>query len=450
MTAIIQNGTDLFGVAKWIVNPVSGSGTHTTIGAALTSASSGDTIVITPATYTENPNFKAGVNLTAFGSDDSLNGTGNVIINGTCTFTGAGSVTISGIQLQTNSAALLTVSGSAASVVNLNNCYLNCSNNTGITYSSSSASSAINIYNCTGNLGTTGIGYFTHTSAGILSIKTCNFSNTGLSTTASTISAGTLTLQFSSFINPITSSGTALIGTQWANMDMTTLGNVTALTVGGSGNGNAYFSYFASGSQPAISISSSFSISTCNVVSSNTNAITGTGTLLYNLITMGGTSSLMNTNTLTPFNIDAGGISFDGGTNILSKYTVGTFTPTWLGASVAGTSTYNQQNGYYTRIGGIVQVQCQVVITASTGSGNGTIGALPFTVKNQTNGGCPGSCMFAGSTVWPAGTTSLAFAPAINTTTGVINTSGSTIGSLGTIAIGNTTQIIILNVTYEI
>src|SRR6187431_1669292 len=98
-----QTFTNKWGTAKWIVDPsVAAVCTHTTIAAALTSASSGDTIFIRPGTYTENITLKAGVNLTAYGSDDSLNGTGVVIINGTCTFTAAGSVTLYGLQLQTN------------------------------------------------------------------------------------------------------------------------------------------------------------------------------------------------------------------------------------------------------------------------------------------------------------------------------------------------------------
>ena len=150
MTAIIQTGDNLFSVAKWMVNPVAGSGTHTTIATALTSASSGDTIFIAPGTYTENLTLKAGVNLTAFNCDAI---TPNVIILGTCTFTAAGTVTISGIQLKTNSNFFLAVTGSAASIVNLKSCYLNCSNNTGISFTTSAALTAgINCYDCIGDI----------------------------------------------------------------------------------------------------------------------------------------------------------------------------------------------------------------------------------------------------------------------------------------------------------
>ncbi len=121
--------------SRWIVDPLGFNGTHTTIASAITSATSGDTIFLLPGTYTENLTLAAGVNLTAYNCDST---TPNVTISGKCTFTGAGTVSISGIRLQTNSDFLLAVTGSAASIVNLIDCYLNCTNNTGISYTSSS------------------------------------------------------------------------------------------------------------------------------------------------------------------------------------------------------------------------------------------------------------------------------------------------------------------------
>ncbi len=166
-----------------------------------------------PGTYTENLTLKVGVNLCAFACDAL---TPNVTIVGTCTLTTAGTVSISGIRLQTNSAAFLAVTGTLASIVNLKDCFLNCSNNTGITYSSSSGSSAINIINCLGDVGTTGIGIFTHTSSGIMRINNTRITNTGGSTTASTCSAGVLDIYYSQIYSPLTMSSTS--GTTWEHL----------------------------------------------------------------------------------------------------------------------------------------------------------------------------------------------------------------------------------------
>jgi hypothetical protein len=289
--------TNTFTTAKWIVSPTASDGTHTTIASALTSASSGDTIFIRPGTYTENPTLKAGVNLTAFGSDGSLNGIGNVIINGTCTLTTAGTVTISGIQLQTNSAALLAVTGSAASIVNLQNCYLNCSNNSGITFSSSSSSAQININNCFGNLGTTGINLFSHSGAGQLLFYYSRFTNLGGSTTASTASAGALISVWSNFSSPVTTSSTNAMSMYQTIIDSTAQ-NVTPLTVGGSGTQGIALSQFYAGTASAISISSTANVFSTFVSSTNTHAITGGGSLNYSNISFAnGGSVLINVTT---------------------------------------------------------------------------------------------------------------------------------------------------------
>jgi hypothetical protein len=290
--------SNTFTTAKWIVSATASDGTHTTIASALTSSSSGDTIFIRPGTYTENLTLKAGVNLTAFGSDSSLNGTGNVIISGTCTFTGTGTVDIYGIQLQTNSAALLAVTGSNASIVNLDNCYLNCSNNTGITFSASNASAAINIKECMGNIGTTGISLFTHTSTGALYILGTEITNSGAATTASTISAGTLTLRRTDFRFPITSSSTATFDSSYSRYD-TSAQNTTSLTCGGSGTHTMYWAYINSGSASAISISNTTMLLYCVVGSSNTNAVTGAGTLNAQALTFSSSSITINTTTQT-------------------------------------------------------------------------------------------------------------------------------------------------------
>ena len=299
MTFTRAISTNNYGPSKFIVDgSTTANGTHSTISAALTSATSGDTIFIRPGTYTENLTLKAGVNLTAYGSDSSLNATGKVIILGNSALTTAGTVTISGIQLQTNSGSLLTVSGSAASIVNLQNCYLNMVDSTGITFSSSSSSAAITIQNSNGNLGTTGIAIFAHSSAGSLTFTNSYFRNTGGSSTASTVSAGLLTLFTSLFFSPITSSGTSAFGMTQSGLD-TSAQNVTCVTSGGSGNHLFNESSFTSGTASAISNSNTLGVYLCYINSTNTNALTGAGTLLYQGLVFSGSSFKINTTTQT-------------------------------------------------------------------------------------------------------------------------------------------------------
>jgi hypothetical protein len=65
--------------------------------------------------------------------------------------------------------------------------------------------------------------------------------------------------------------------------------------------------------------------------------------------------------------------------NTLDDYEEGTFTPTAYGGTSAGTTTYANQTGYYTKIGRQVTIVMFVSWTAMTGTGDLRIGSLPFT-----------------------------------------------------------------------
>lgn len=294
----VTAGTNLLNInpmstARWIVDPLGFNGTHTTITASMASATSGDTIFLMPGTYTENFTIKPGINLTAYMGDSMVP---TVTIVGNITMTGAGTACVSNIRLQTNAANLITVSGANACILKVFGCFINCTNNTGVSFSNSNAASQILINNSYGNLATTGIALFASSSAGNLNIQYSNFSNTGASTTANTISAGTMNFFYSSIMNPVTTSGTSAIGLELSAF-FTNAQNVIALTVGGSGSNTSLFGSYASGTAPSISISSSFTINTASIDSSNTNAITGAGTINHSFLDFVGSSRNINTTT---------------------------------------------------------------------------------------------------------------------------------------------------------
>lgn len=54
-----------------------------------------------------------------------------------------------------------------------------------------------------------------------------------------------------------------------------------------------------------------------------------------------------------------------------------TYTPTYQGSTVGGTTTYSVQEGFYVVLGPLVHVQGRVVWTGATGSGNARI-SLPL------------------------------------------------------------------------
>jgi hypothetical protein len=64
---------------------------------------------------------------------------------------------------------------------------------------------------------------------------------------------------------------------------------------------------------------------------------------------------------------------------LLNDYEEGTFTPTIVGSTTAGTGTYSNQSGIYTKVGRQVTVQIYLTWSAHTGTGNIFVGNLPFT-----------------------------------------------------------------------
>jgi len=73
------------------------------------------------------------------------------------------------------------------------------------------------------------------------------------------------------------------------------------------------------------------------------------------------------------------------------------YTPTYLGGTTAGATTYTLQQGSYVRIGSVVIVTGTVAWSASTGTGNAQV-SLPIAASAIANQNYAGACVFAGVT----------------------------------------------------
>ena len=314
--AINANATNFFSPAKWVVSTVAGEGTHTTISSALTSASAGDTIFIMPGTYSTNNTLKAGVNLTAWDSDSSQNGTGIVLLTGNSTYSGTGTVTISGIQFQTNSSQFFTTSGSVASIVNFNNCYFNCTNSAGIILNSTGVGSALNFNNCFGDLGSAGtiplFGDNTNTPTNI-KLKNCLFTNSGGSNGLFVrIGTGTIEIYNCSLLTQIgDDSSSGIINIYNTSIDTSAVNQPCLSLTGPGGTINCFECNLTSGTASSIVVNSGMiaTIFSSNANSSNANVFTGTGTINYGGVIFNGTSSVINVTTQIPvaFTVPQGG-----------------------------------------------------------------------------------------------------------------------------------------------
>jgi hypothetical protein len=421
-------------IARWIVDPLGFNGTHTTIAAAITSASSGDTIYIMDGTYTENPTLKNQVNLVSLSYGQNNVVASNVTIIGKITSAVGGNL-IQGINLQTNNDFCVV---STVGTVYLLNCGISATNNTPFSITTNAAAN-ITLRDCSGDLETTGIALVSM-SNGSLNLYNTYFSNVGISTTSTTCSAGSINL-FDSIINmPLTTSSTGIVTAYRSTINNAT-GNAICLTTAGSGISTIENCTLLSGTASAISVGTGTTVNAYGdtINSSNTNAITGLGTLNEADLVFTGSSSLINTSTITLAPVSEiyakNGITFDN-SNILTNYATGTWTPTLVGASVAGTTTYTTQQGYYTRIGNMVTIWGYLNISAATGTGDALFGGFPFTIKNQSNFFPVGSYLQEGGN-FPVGTTMLTMQGKVNTLTA--NVAGTATAGVATnLSLANT------------
>jgi hypothetical protein len=75
-----------------------------------------------------------------------------------------------------------------------------------------------------------------------------------------------------------------------------------------------------------------------------------------------------------------------GTSELLADYEEGTWTPTYIGATTAGTTSYATQTGRYTKIGRQVTLHFDLDVNSADGTGNALIGGLPFTCAFRSTG----------------------------------------------------------------
>jgi hypothetical protein len=311
------------------------------------------------------------------------------------------------------------------------NCYINCSNFTGISNASSSASSAINIYYCKGDLGTTGIALFSDSSAGDLYIFYCEINNSGNSLTNSTKSgSGRLLIHYTQIVHAITySSSSPNSSFFYTHMQLAGL-NITALTTSGTGTITLNQCSLSTGSAICMTAGSGTTIASRNQtnVTTNATAIDGAGSLTYSTLIYGSTGKTITTTTQT---------------NTMS----GTFTPT-IDGTTPGTTTYNSQSGNYVLSNGSVKCWGIINIASATGTGSATIAGLPFTSKSST--ALQGICRVnAAGWAWPVGRTTTDLLVAASGSTATITCYGTSVASAN-LQMTNAAAIFIFYVEYFI
>ena len=116
--------------------------------------------------------------------------------------------------------------------------------------------------------------------------------------------------------------------------------------------------------------------------------------------------------------------SASAGANTLDDYEEGTWTPSLVGGTTAGTTTYSGRSGLYTKIGNRAWVQFDANVTNMTGTGNLIINNLPFT---SAAGTAQRSSAMSTQLPYPTTTSQLNLYVGSSSTTGTFMSNGNNI-----------------------
>jgi hypothetical protein len=344
-------------VARFIVSAggAADGANYTTLAsayAAAVAAGAPQTIFIQPGTYIENITLSAGINIAAFECDAM---TPNVTIVGTLTATYSGNCSISGINLETNSANILVMSGSNGTELSILNCYFTISNATAFNLTNSNSGSVLNLAFCHGDISSTGIALYSSSFSGSIQEDWCKFTNSGNSTTASTFSAGGFQTRSGYYNNVFEFTGSGACDFN-NSVIYTTAINTTPLIVNSTspmGGNNFFYTRLDSGNAVGMTIGAGATVTmlNCSISSNNgSSSISGSGTLLYTPISFFGTQNTVTVSTQTALTIGPNIFPVDSGTTgqvwtsngpgvVPSFQSFGGFTPDYFSAYLSSPLT---------------------------------------------------------------------------------------------------------------
>lgn len=275
-----------FGLSPFIVGQVLGDGcNYTSIQAAITDATAagGGNVLIRFGNYAEDVTMAPNVNLMGFSGTNLVNG--GTSISGTLTASYNGEATISCIALLNVGGSPLEVTGANTTVLILDNVLLQA--NAAPAFLCSAANCAVGFFNCI--LSQNGAFPHFNITAGDVNFFTSTFIAFTQIATNSTISDGIVALQACTCSCGVDVSGTGAMRAQLSRFQSNT---GIALSMTAVGNTLKLFNCFIEGLNPseAITIGAGAFVDclSTNLNSNAADAVIGTGTLNYDLLTFSG------------------------------------------------------------------------------------------------------------------------------------------------------------------
>jgi hypothetical protein len=189
-----RTGTNNFACSKFIVdiNGIQNGATHSTITAALSDASSGDTIFVKPGDYNEDITLVSGVNIMGFNSEGFSSVQAK--ITGKITLGTASDCSVSDLQIETDADYCIEDAGSTTGSIRFVNCQIVTSSTGGTNLNN--ANRTLTFSECRFNRTTNSLKDFNVTTCNSLTFEYCVFSGATTIGVASTIAAGELGMRY--------------------------------------------------------------------------------------------------------------------------------------------------------------------------------------------------------------------------------------------------------------
>lgn len=423
-----------YGLPDLIVDPTPGRGTHTTWASAFADVTNGQIVGIRAGVYTENATVPDGIVVCALGSGTL----GKVKLVGKLTINSAANTLFSNLQFETNSDVIIEITGSGSVQSRWDNCGFVLSDSDLMSVNNPNASPYF--HNCFINTTNAGSKLFAITASSQPTFNKCTMTS-GVVPGASTLASGTVFIRDCALgANIFSASGG---GYRITDCDWDPNGNATFLTTTTAGSHVVTRSSFQSGTSPCFSVGAgtSLDLRDVSIKSTNSNPVTGAGTVTYTPIPFGNTGYGINTTTKTGYNLVANGISFDHGTNLLDDFEEGTYSPSLTGSSTPGSNSYSQRVGRYQRVGNTVHVQ---ILIQSSNDGSGTAQlSLPFTTANNGMRNIGSAVYYNGTNYLPLQSTA-----GPNAAFATIQETNGTFGAGVNVAVG--TRLYQIEITYEV
>jgi hypothetical protein len=486
-TMTVTAGVNGFPVTPFVVGSVGVAG-YQTIQSAIDAAHAigSGVVVVQPGTYTENLTLYSGINVMGLNFADAG---GGVTINGAHTPPTSGGFVFRNVALA-NATSIFSSSSAGSAHLVIADALITITN--GYTFNLPNWTGKLESFDVNAAVGTAD-GYINNTGGSAVAIFECSVGSgtaNPMITTGSVTGAGaniycpvqfrtgsTVAFDYSDFFATVTFSNNS---TGELSSTRISTGANAAVTMSSSGNWTLTDCTISSSNNPAIAGSGAGTLTlgmityTSNSVVANTLTVAylpllvpygGTGaSTLTGLLVGNGTSAITGLGDATNGQIPIGSTGVDpvlavitstgstisvtnapGSISLDINSISGLWTPTLVGGTTSGSTTYLSQTGNYLKLGVFIYIDCILQTSSCTGTGDVRIEGFPFTFASYSSG----ATQWGGNWTWPTDTTSISIEGTAGSTYAIVKCSGNNVSSAANMQMQNQTLSVAFSMVYQ-